>query len=511
MSDAPQQSAQSASVDLSFLPIPYQRLTRDGHISAVNEAWVSVLGYEPADVCGETFREYVHQADRDDFRTAFDRFITGERSSPIELDIRHADGHPVTVMLDIRVERDHNGRFENAHCQFTEIDTASGAGSVSNTGGDTDGEFSATEERMKLAVEGAKLGIWDWDMEADEVLRDELLANMLGYSPAEMGDQLDDWEQLVHPDGKQRHDEALAEHIDTDTDFYQCDYRMETKSGDWKWVRTMGTVVEEDDDGAPLRSVGIHLDIDEQKRNQLKLARRTEQLEALNRVVRHDIRNDMNVLHMWATELEGHVDEAGAAALEQILSSSRHIIELTKVAREFIESLGAEDELDMEPVALREVLSNEVNTQRGAYPDADFRIRGELPSVTVRANGMLSSVFRNLLVNAVEHNDSATPTVTVSVTVRDQTVAVRVADDGPGIADVLKDEIFGKGTKGLSGGTGIGLYLVETLVESYGGDVRIADDGEGQEPSVSNRQESEDNESTGAVFVVELPLYESDH
>ena len=504
MSDAFKQSAQPGGVDQSFLPYPYQRLTRSGQISAVNEAWVSVLGYEADDVCGDQFREYVHSADRECFRTTFERFIAGERSSPIELDLRHADGHAVTVTFDICIERDDERVFENAHCQFTEIDSADSPRSEPTTGAHTNDEFSATKERMKLAVEGAKLGIWDWDMQTDEVLRDELLANMLGYSPEEMGDQLDDWEQLVHPDGKQRHDEALAEHVSKGTDFYQCDYRIKTKSGDYKWVRTMGTIVEEDDDGEPLRSVGIHLDIDNQKRNQLKLARRTEQLEALNRVVRHDIRNDMNVLHMWAKELEEHVDEAGVEALEQILTSSRHIIELTEVAREFIESLGAvEDELDMEPVDLRETLSNEINTQRGAYPEADFDVRGELPSVTVRANGMLSSVFRNLLVNAIEHNDSARPIVMVSVTVQEQTVEIRITDNGPGIADALKDEVFGKGTKGLSGGTGIGLYLVETLVDSYGGDVWISDKERPDFPP--GRSATDDNESIGAVFVVELP------
>ena len=70
------------------------------------------------------------------------------------------------------------------------------------------------------------------------------------------------------------------------------------------------------------------------------------------------------------------------------------------------------------------------------------------------------------------------------------TVRVRVADNGPGVPAERKDEIFGRGAKGTdSGGTGIGTYLVETLVTRYGGDVWV-----------------EDNEPQGAVFVVELPV-----
>ncbi|QSG13345.1 Signal transduction histidine kinase [Halapricum desulfuricans] len=508
MSDLPEQPVQpSNGVDQSHLPYPYQRLTRGGELLAVNEAWSTLLGYEAAAVTGDQFEEYVLQPDRADFRAAYEQSITGERSAPIELDLRHAAGHPVTVTFDVRIERD-DGAFVQAHCHFTAIDSSGGLGSVGTTEGRADDQFSATEERMQLAVEGAKLGIWDWDMQADEVLRDELLANMLGYSPEEMGDQLDDWERLVHPDGKQRHDEALAEHVANETDFYQCDYRMQTRSGDYKWVRTMGTVVAWDEDGAPLRAVGIHLDIDEQKRNQLKLARRTEQLEALNRVVRHDIRNDMNALYGWAQELDGHVDASGVEALEQVLTSAHHILELTEVAREFVESLGVAEDVDLEPVNLREHLRNELAKQRDAHPDADFEVVGDLPNATVRANEMLSSVFRNVLVNAVEHNDAATPTVTVTVAAGDQTVEVRIADNGPGISDALKDEIFNKGTKSLSDGAGLGLYIVETLVDSYGGTVSI-EDREKLRPTRS-RPQAENTDSTGSVFIIELPLIDSE-
>jgi signal transduction histidine kinase len=105
---------------------------------------------------------------------------------------------------------------------------------------------------------------------------------------------------------------------------------------------------------------------------------------------------------------------------------------------------------------------------------------------------MLQSVFRNLVKNAIEHNDKTVPEVTVSVSERDDTVLARVADNGPGIPDEQRSEIFGKGEKGLeSDGTGIGLYLVSTLVDQYGGDVWI-----------------EDNEPEGTVFTVELPKLE---
>jgi signal transduction histidine kinase len=137
-----------------------------------------------------------------------------------------------------------------------------------------------------------------------------------------------------------------------------------------------------------------------------------------------------------------------------------------------------------EPVGLRSVLEDEVADLRKRYPDAEVSVPSAVPAVSVRANDMLASVFRNLLTNAIQHNDKDVPEVTVTVTEREDRVIVGVAGNGPGISDTQKETVFGEGQKGLdSRGTGLGLHLVE----QYGGDVRI-----------------EDNDPTGAIFVVDL-------
>ena len=231
-------------------------------------------------------------------------------------------------------------------------------------------------------------------------------------------------------------------------------------------------------------------DVTERESYRQELEEKTEQLEALNRVVRHDIQNDMTVVLGWAELLEDHVDAEGEEALERVIQSSEQVVELTETARMFVESLTDESVADLKPIDLRAVVESEVRTVRERHSSAHFEIASELPSVSVQANEMLSSVFRNLLENAVRHNDSTTPHVTVSGAEHGDTVQVRVADDGPGVPDSQKDQIFGKAEKGVdSPGSGIGLYLVHTLTKQYGGTVWV-----------------EDNNPTGAVFVVELPL-----
>ena len=230
-------------------------------------------------------------------------------------------------------------------------------------------------------------------------------------------------------------------------------------------------------------------DVTERESYRRELLSKNEQLEALNRVIRHDIRNDMTVILGWAETLDDHVDDAGRDALDRVLRKARHVVELTDIAREFAESLSADATPELLPIDLRRVLDTAVAAIRDSAPEATVRVEGEIPDLDVRANEMLASVFDNLLENAVRHSDREEPEITVSCETDEETVRVRIADDGPGIPDDRKASIFGKGEKGIdSPGTGLGLYLVHTLTEQFGGDVWI-----------------EDNEPRGAVFVVELP------
>ncbi len=99
---------------------------------------------------------------------------------------------------------------------------------------------------------------------------------------------------------------------------------------------------------------------------------------------------------------------------------------------------------------------------------------------------MLSSVFRNLLNNAVQHNDKDEPVVEIGIEPLSDEVIVRIADNGPGIPDDIEGSLFNEGKKGVgSSGTGMGLTIVQTLVEQYEGEIQITD-----------------NDPTGTIFYI---------
>lgn len=218
-----------------------------------------------------------------------------------------------------------------------------------------------------------------------------------------------------------------------------------------------------------------------------RLKRQRDDLRLLNQVMRHDIRNDLQLIGAYAELLEDHVDEEGEPYLEVIRENTQSAVDLTTTVRDLAQVM-LRDDVETGRVPLDRILSQQLEEVRSAHSTAVFTVEGTLPDREVLADEMLSSVFRNLLRNAVQHNDETPPKIEVSANVDDDVVEVRIADNGPGIPEDQRENVFGKGEKGLdSPGAGIGLYLVRSLVEAYGGDVRV-----------------EDNEPKGAVFVVTL-------
>ena len=233
--------------------------------------------------------------------------------------------------------------------------------------------------------------------------------------------------------------------------------------------------------------------------------RQRERLDVLNRVLRHDIRNDMNTIVAWGEMLEDEVTPEGRDKLDRILRAGRHVVELTNVARDLSEIIHGDESPNRTPISLRRILTEELEKRREAFPDAEITMSDPPdPDTRVLANELLSSVFRNLVNNAVQHNYVARPRVWIFVEETDESVRVAVADNGPGVPDDMKATLFGEGQKGLeSGGTGIGLFLVQRLVESYGGDVWIED-----RTAEDRFGDADETAPTGAVFVVELPAAE---
>ena len=132
-----------------------------------------------------------------------------------------------------------------------------------------------------LAVGGARLGLWEWNVESGEVFFNQRSAEILGYTEHETRPLKFEWHELIHPEDKALVLSTVAEHVAGRTPFYETEHRRRHKSGEWRWILSRGLVIERDPHGAPLRVAGVHMDITDRKRAEEKLRQSESMLKTL--------------------------------------------------------------------------------------------------------------------------------------------------------------------------------------------------------------------------------------
>jgi len=329
----------------------------------------------------------------------------------------------------------------------------------------TERELRKTKERLDLAVEGARLGVWDWDMQTDEVEYNAYWAEMLGYSPADIDPHLNAWETRVHPDDEEAVQSALDAHLAGETDYYDTEHRMRTADGNWKWIRDIGKVVERTRDGDPSRAVGIHIDISDQKERERELRRQNERLNRFINVISHDIRNPLQVasgrIELAQDGLDSPSLDKAADAIERSLVLIEDLLTLAREAEPANES-----ELIYLATTARQCWETVMTSEASLVVETDQTIHAE--------PGRLKQVFENLFRNAVEHGGED-----VTVTVGDLDDGFYIADDGSGIPEGDRPDIFEPGYSTGSDGTGFGLSIVNEIVTAHGWEIRVTDSATG--------------------------------
>jgi PAS domain S-box-containing protein len=206
-----------------------------------------------------------------------------------------------------------------------------------------------------------------------------------------------------------------------------------------------------------------------------ELQRERNRLEFMNRLLRHNLLNSLNVVEARLALLDGRVDYEVADHLATAIDRTHEMTEFVETVREVTNVVGSEGTQELGPVDIGDVVTTYVDRARDSYPGAEFHLDA-VPSVQVVADDLIGDVIDNVLVNAVQHNPAPNPTVWVDVAVDDDEVIVSVTDDGPGIPDDEKAAIFGSdATTFHDPSAGFGLYLVEEILDAYGGRITVAD------------------------------------
>jgi len=173
-----------------------------------------------------------------------------------EFRLRHKDGHYISVLTrGLPVRREPGGpivRIVGTHLDITERNR-------------TESALRESEERLTLAFAGAQEGVWDWNLETNDVVYSSRWKQMLGYADDEIEPHISAWERLVHPDDRARADRA-NESVALGQPTYEAEFRLRHKDGRYVHVLSRGFPVRREPGGPVVRIVGTHFDLTERKR-----------------------------------------------------------------------------------------------------------------------------------------------------------------------------------------------------------------------------------------------------
>ncbi len=318
-----------------------------------------------------------------------------------------------------------------------------------------------TLERHSRVLETVEGMVWALDAEGHFSLVTEPLADLLGYDRAEM---LGEHTELVlsesNVDTGEERIRDLLRHPDRNSEVLEAEYRR--KDGSTVPVEIELSVMT-DDDGDYEGCVGVVTDITQRRR-------RERYLQVVNRVLRHNLRNDLTVVMGLAEGIADAVDdEALADDARELRAVAAGLVELSEEARRIEGLLDREDGAAGRIDAV-DAVADVLEEARAVYPDATLSLSAP-DELTAAADDRLILAVAQLVENAVEHTDGPA-TVAVSLAAEDGRVAVTVADDGPGIPPEEYAVITGdRDISQLTHTSGLGLWLVRWAVDGLGGDV----------------------------------------
>ncbi len=448
-----------------------------------NPAYTRITGLAATEAAGDGWKRAIFAADRDSFTACWHDAILEEAVFHGQFRIGRGDGQ--ILMSEMHADRLRmNGREDGFVFTVEDI-------SIRHA---QDGELRRQSERLRLALESAREGTWEWDFATGGFHCSEVLLNMLGFGDAFVSTTREEWLAIVHPDDMPRISSALQPHLDQQMETYECEYRIRNADGDWWWMLDRGRVVERDSAGRPLRMVGVTTSLEERKQFEEALVQAMARAEAASQakseflaMMSHEIRTPMNgVIGMTALLLEEPLTPDQRELAETVRVSGEALLTIINDILDFSKIEAGKMQLENIALEPRSIVEEAVDlmAERAASKNLDLNVVFDprLPRLASGDPGRLRQIILNLASNAIKFTEHGEVTIRLRVeaaTQRSTLVRCEVTDTGIGIPKEAQSRLFQSfsqvesSTSRRYGGTGLGLAISRRLVELMNGEVGV--------------------------------------
>ncbi len=381
-------------------------------------------------------------------------------------------------------------------------------------------EARRSEERLQLALETSNDGLWDWDVPSDKIFLSPGVGRILGFKNEESVASRARLRAYLHPDDRAGAAHQMDEHLKGATGRFDIEMRVRTASGEYRWVRSKGKLVERTPEGSPLRVIGTLSDIDSILRSQeelreardlleIRVHERTEALSAANETLKdevrerqtaeaqlkatnaeleafahsisHDLKAPLRAISGFASALaEDCTSEIGPVGTEHVKVITDSVQRMDTMLDDLLTlaRLGKQDTA-AEKVNLNEVFEASTFNLSAQIRESNAEVSAELPLPTIKGyRTALLQLFQNLISNAVKFSAAGrNPIVHVAAAREGQNWHLTFADNGIGIEPSYAGKIFELferlNPRERYPGTGIGLAIVKKAVLLHRGEIWV--------------------------------------
>lgn len=341
--------------------------------------------------------------------------------------------------------------------------------------------------KLQFALENSRTGVWDFNAQINKITFSKESKEIIGFeNDISFGNDPQDWNNRVHPEDKQKYFQDFQDHLNGLVPIYQNEHRVLCKNGNYKWISDKGKIVEKDATGAALRIIGMHTDITShiEEREHLEktinlISKQNAKLKSFAHIVTHNLKevagNFESLLEFYEqadTESEKNnlINYLNllSGSLNRTISNLQDIVAVQSNKGDKINKLHVNKFIEDTIEVLEVLVFKDKAIIKNTISDALY----------VSFNpAYFESILHNLLSNALKYrHPDRIPSILFSAKETKKNTVIKISDNGLGI-DLKKhgNNIFGlyKTFHFNENAEGVGLYLVKTQIEAFGGSISV--------------------------------------
>ena len=370
------------------------------------------------------------------------------------------------------------------------LDRSDDIGQLARAASSFKAQIDESAARLTLAHRASKTGTWDWQVVEGGFVASAAYFEMLGDQPREGRVSEEYFFDRLHPDDHAHMQAALDEALLDDSARFDVELRLRHRSGEYRWVRSMGAVTDRSADGSPLRMIGLQIDIQESKDALLRANEANGAKSSFLANMSHEIRTPMTAILGYLELLEqehGIISDPAqtADAVRVVRSNANHlltiindILDISKIETGHL----ATESMSVCPVDMAEEVVSLVEQQavgKGIAVVTDYT--APIPRAIETDPTRLRQILLNLVGNAIKFTELGSVTLAVSYDADSGDIEFAVRDTGIGMDPEQLDKITrfeafvqaDTSTARRFGGTGLGLRISDSLAELLGGELTV--------------------------------------